>query len=45
MLQTIKDKQGKYGRYIAEIWIEKDGVWVNVNDLIVEKGFAVYKDY
>ena len=45
MLQTIKDKQGKYGRYIAEIWIEKDGEWVNVNDLIVEKGFAEYKDY
>lgn len=45
-LQTIKDKKGKYGRYLAEIWIENEkGEFVNVNDLLVEKGFAEYKEY
>jgi micrococcal nuclease len=45
-LQTIKDKKGKYGRYLAEIWIENEArEFVNVNDLLVEKGFAVYKEY
>jgi endonuclease YncB( thermonuclease family) len=46
MLQTIKDKREKYGRYLAEIWlIGEDGTAINLNDLIVEKGYAVYKKY
>ncbi len=46
ILQTKKDKQGKYGRYLAEIWIQDAaGVWTNVNDQMVEEGFAEYKDY
>lgn len=45
-LETIKDTKEKYGRYLAEIWIEdRSGVRVNVNDLMVEKGFAEYKKY
>lgn len=44
-IQTIKDKRGKYGRYIAEIWLEEDGTWVNINDELVAKGLAVYKEY
>jgi micrococcal nuclease len=45
-IQTIKDKRGKYGRYIAEIWLPgENDTWTNVNDLLVEKGFAHYKDY
>lgn len=45
-IQTIKDKRGKYGRYIAEIWLPgENGTWTNVNDLLVEKGFARYQDY
>ena len=46
ILQTQKDKQGKYGRYLAEIWVkdEQDN-WCNVNNLMVEKGFAEYKEY
>lgn len=45
-IQTIKDKRGKYGRYIAEIWVpEENDVWTNMNDLLVEKGFAHYQDY
>ncbi len=44
-VQTIRDKKGKYGRYLAELWLEKDGELVNINDLLVSSGHAVYKDY
>jgi micrococcal nuclease len=44
-LQTAKDKVGKYGRYLGELWIQIDGEWKNVNDLLVQNGFAVYKEY
>ena len=46
LVQTIKDKKGKYGRYLGEIWIEgSSGELVNMNDRMVSEGFAVYKDY
>jgi micrococcal nuclease len=45
-IETIKDKKEKYGRYLAEIWIEeKKDAFVNINDLMVINGFAVYKKY
>ena len=46
-IQTIKDRKGKYGRYLAEIWLETedDGTGINVNDLMVAQGHAVYKEY
>ena len=45
LLETKKDRKGKWGRYIGEIWMKTDDQWVNVNDQMVEKGFAVYMDY
>ena len=46
LIETIKDKKGKYGRYLAEIWLEeKKGEFTNINDLIVKEGFAIYKKY
>jgi len=45
LLETIKDRSGKYGRYLGIIWLSRDGKWINVNDLLVEKGFAVAKEY
>ena len=46
LLETIKDRKGKYGRYLGEIWLESpQGEWHNINDLMVEKGYAVYRDY
>ena len=46
LVETIKDKKGKYGRYLGEIWLETlSGELVNVNDRMVAEGFAVYKDY
>jgi len=44
-IQTLKDKQEKYGRYLAEIFVKQNEQWVNVNDLMVQNGHAVYKDY
>ncbi|MFZ5946706.1 MAG: thermonuclease family protein [Stygiobacter sp.] len=46
LLETIKDKNEKYGRYLGEIYLEmKKEQFVNINDLLVERGFAVYKNY
>jgi len=45
-IETIKDKKGKYGRYVGEIWLEeKPGKFTNINDLIVKEGFAKYHKY
>jgi micrococcal nuclease len=41
IVQTIKDRKGKYGRYLAEIWLDGQ----NVNDQMVEAGHAEFKDY
>ena len=43
---TLKDKKGKYGRYIVELWIEDaPGVFTNISDDLVNSGHAVYKSY
>jgi hypothetical protein len=42
---------GQFGRtifpeaYLAEIWIEQEGVWINVNDTLVAAGQAIYQAY
>lgn len=38
---TEKDKKGKYGRYIAELFL--DGV--SVNEELISEGMAEYKEY
>lgn len=46
IIGTFKDEKGKYGRYLGEIWIFNDGEEpVNVNDIMVEKGYAEYHEY
>ena len=46
IIQTIKDKKGRYGRYLAEVFlIDVSNNLVNINDLLVDNGFAEYKDY
>ena len=45
-LKTIKDRKGKYGRYLGEIFIEDaDKNMININDLLVGNGYALYKEY
>ena len=38
---TMKDKKGKYGRYIAEIYLEDE----NINEWLISEGLAERKDY
>jgi len=46
VIRTIKDKRGKYGRYLGELFLKKEtGRYININDLLVKKGFAKKKDY
>jgi len=46
VLRTLKDDKGKYGRYIADIFLAgENGTMVNINDRLVSEGFAEYKDY
>jgi len=44
LLQTIRDKKGKYGRYLAEIWVvdAESGLWINVNDEMIRAKHAKY---
>jgi micrococcal nuclease len=46
-IETIKDRRDlKYGRYLAEIWLEeKKSKFVKINDLMVKEGFAKYQKY
>ena len=46
LINTKKDKKGKYGRYIGVIIVEKeDGNYINVNDYLVLNNHAVSKTY
>ena len=36
-IRTQKDKKGKYGRWLAEVWIEEECV----NDWLIKEGYAV----
>lgn len=45
-IQTIKDKTGKFGRLLAILYRhDMPGRWINLNELMVEKGYAVKKEY
>ena len=46
ILETMKDKKGKYGRYLGEIYVkDNNDNWLNINSHLVDKGFAEYKEY
>ncbi|HCY75694.1 MAG TPA: nuclease [Ignavibacteriales bacterium] len=46
IIETIKDKKEKYGRYLGEIWLEDtDGKFININDEMVKNSFAKYQKY
>ncbi|MCF8261601.1 MAG: thermonuclease family protein [Melioribacteraceae bacterium] len=41
-LHTIKDKKGKYGRYLGKVTVKNDdGKIIDVNNDLIQKGFAV----
>jgi micrococcal nuclease len=46
VLETIKDAREKYGRYLAEIWLEQPGgTPLNINDQMVAAGHAKHQSY
>lgn len=36
--ESIRDRKGKYGRYLGILWINLDSAWVCVNRRMVEAG-------
>ena len=38
LLRTHKNKKGKYGRWLVQVWQEDSDV--SINDLLVENGYA-----
>lgn len=44
-VETFKDSKGKYGRYIANIWLETEDGFVCVNDELVKNSHAVCRTY
>jgi len=40
MIKTLKDKTGKFGRYLIIVYIND----INLNDLLIEKGYARFYD-
>ena len=45
IIETFKDAKGKYGRYIAKIWVDVAGTKSCVNDMLVTEGHAIKKSY
>jgi len=41
ILKTFKDETGKYGRYIAEIYLGEE----NINEWLITEGLAERKEY
>lgn len=41
LIKTDKDKQGKFGRYLAEIYILQGSLSKNLNDILLNEGHAV----
>jgi endonuclease YncB( thermonuclease family) len=42
--RSVKDKTEKWGRYLAEVYIQVDdvGPLINMNDILVKQGLALY---
>lgn len=39
------EKKGKFGRYIAEIFLDTENGRININDRLVDEGFAELAEY
>ena len=35
------DSRGKFGRVLGELWVNEDGNWTNVNQWMIDNGYAV----
>jgi micrococcal nuclease len=44
-IRTIKDKRGKYGRYLGKISFSSNGNKMDLSTLLLENGLAIIKSY
>lgn len=45
LLRTRDDRRGKYGRWLAEIFVKVDEGWINLSVELVENGHAEVVEY
>lgn len=45
LLETYRDKKGKYGRYVANVYFEYEGKQTSLAELLCRDGYAVTVDY
>lgn len=44
-IRTIRDKKGKFGRYLCQIYIPTALGWLHINDELVRQAHARYQEY
>lgn len=44
-VETVKDKVGKYGRFLVKVWVWQDSEILYLNQHLIDKGFAEKKLY
>ena len=45
LLRTVRDRKGKFGRYLATVFVKEGNAWVNVNRALIEAGHAEAAEY
>jgi micrococcal nuclease len=47
IIQTIKDRTGKFGRLLGIVWLKRYQAnrWININKQMVRDGHAIIKNY
>lgn len=45
MLRTEQDTTGKYGRWLAEVFVWHGETWQSVNQMLVDQGLAERREY
>ena len=40
VITSYKDKSGKYGRWLATVFLKQDGMFENINTLLLAEGLA-----
>ena len=45
LLRTVKDKKGKYGRWLADILVWNGDQWESINQRLIDSGMAVSAVY
>jgi len=44
-IESYKDKTGKYGRFLATVFVKDGATTINVNEWLVDNGHAEFAEY